>query len=682
MAMLCRVMEPSVMDSWSLTLLGGFELRLTDGAVADLPGQKDRALLAVLATASADEHSRERLAALLWSEHGDRQARDSLKQTLVRLRRCLGGIEGGVLRTDRQSIALDRAMVDVDVLAFERLVREGTLASLTRATEIYRGDLLQDLAIRDPAFEDWLLVERQRLSQLFERALAGLMSQALAVGDRERAAEAARRLLQVDPLSEAAYYTLMQVHADEGQTAQALKLYKIFRDRLYGEMGVQPEPATKALRDRIRARRTTAAASAEPAPTSASPATDREDPPAADKPSIAVLPFVNLSGDPEQRYFSDGITDDIITELSRFRTLFVVARNSSFQYRGGALDMVRIGRELGVRYLCEGSVRHIGERVRVGAQLIEAASGTHLWAENFDRDAADILTVQDDIVRAIATTLGYRVEAAGRERALRLSPEDLSAYDLTLRSEALYLRHSKEDNAEARLLAKQAVELDPKSALAHAHLGWTYCLDRIFGWVEESGEPLGTALALAQRAVLLDEADCRARWLLGHVHVFRREYDEARAHLHAAIALNPNDVEARGVYGIYLYAVGEADAALEQFDIAARHNPFEFNWIILCRGVALFTARRYDEALATLKRVHNPNNEVRLWLAASQARAGCLPQARATLAEFLAVAAREMAQFPGRKLADWRPHLHRFVEYRDLREFDHLAAALQAAGLP
>jgi len=192
---------------------------------------------------------------------------------------------------------------------------------------------------------------------------------------------------------------------------------------------------------------------------------------------------------------------------------------------------------------------------------------------------------------------------------------------------------------------------------------------------------LGTALSLAQRAVLLDDADCRTRWLLGHIHIYRREYDEARAHLRTAIALNPNDVEARGIYGIYLYTVGEVDAALEQFDIAKRHNPFEFNWIIMCRGIALFTVRRYDEALAALKQVHNPNNEVRLWLAASYAGAGSLPEARAALAEFLAVAEREMVRFPGRTLADWQPHLHRFVQYRDLREFDHLSAALRTAGL-
>jgi adenylate cyclase len=585
-------------------------------------------------------------------------------------------------------------------------LRTEAAALFARAAELRPSDF------RSPGLLAWeckALGRREQCAAALRRCLARLEAEVKAhpdnadalvfgssilveSGDSARAEDWLARAIILGPDDRFVQYNAALTNAMLGRmdTAldhleQAFSAPPTFRRRLAAWMKYDDE--MDGLRDHARFQALLAGldadgatAAARPAPESAGPAAERDAPPAT-KPSIAVLPFTNMSGDPEQQYFSDGITDDIITELSRFRTLFVIARNSSFQYRGGALDMVRIGRELGVRYLCEGSVRRIGERVRIGVQLIEAASGRHLWGENFDRDAADILTVQDDIVRAIATTLGYRVEAAGRERALRLSPEALSAYDLMLRSEALMLRHSKADNAEAQRLAKQAVELDPKSALAHAQLGWTYCLDRIFGWVEESGETLGTALALAQRAVLLDETDCRARWLLGHVHVFRREYDEARAHLHTALALNPNDVEARGVYGIYLYAVGESDAALEQFDIARRHNPFEFNWIIMCRGIALFTARRYDEAVATLKQVHNPTNEVRLWLAASYAGAGCLPEARAALAEFLAVAERDMAQFPGRRLADWRPHLHRFVEYRDLREFDHLAAALQASGL-
>jgi adenylate cyclase len=225
------------------------------------------------------------------------------------------------------------------------------------------------------------------------------------------------------------------------------------------------------------------------------------------------------------------------------------------------------------------------------------------------------------------------------------------------------------------------VELDPKSALAHTQLGWTHCMDYIASWVEPRARSLDTAFALAQRAVLLNEADCRARWLLGNVHIYRREFDEARSQLLTALALNPNDVEARAIYGMYLIAVGDVAAAVEQFDIAKRHNPFEFNWVVWYRGIALFTARRYDEAIATLKQVHNPNNEVRCWLAASYAAAGRLAEARATLAEFLAAAEREMVRFPGRRLDAWEPYLHGLIEYRDPREFDHLLSALRAAGL-
>jgi TolB-like protein/cytochrome c-type biogenesis protein CcmH/NrfG len=393
------------------------------------------------------------------------------------------------------------------------------------------------------------------------------------------------------------------------------------------------------------------------------------------------LPFLNLSGDSEQQCFSDGITEDIITELSRFRTLFVIARTSSFQYRAGDFDATRIGRELGVRYLVEGSIRRLGDRARISVQLVETSAGSHLWADRYDVDAGEMVTVQDDIVRAIATTLGDRIDAAGRERALRLSPEALSASDHLLRSEAYLLNFTKEDNAEARRLTQGALELDPKSADAHVQLAWTYCMDRLFGWTEDCAEALDTARALARRAVLLDAAHCRARSLLGFIHTYSREYEEAGAQLRTAIALNPNDVEARGIYGAHLVAVGETEAALEQFAIAKRDNPFEVDWIIVCRGAALFTARHYDEAIGTLMQVHNPTNESRLWLAASYAAAGRFAEANATLEEFLTVAERTMPRFPGRRLEDWKPHLRGFMEYRDQAAFDHLFAALRTAGL-
>ena len=336
------------MADLKLTFLGGFEVRLASGEVADLPAQKDRALLAILAMTPGDAHSRDRLAGLLWSERGDHQARGSLKQTLMRLRRCLNGTGDEVLRADRRSVALNRDTISVDALTFEQQVREGTIESLTQAMALYRGDLLDGISIHDPAFEDWLLVERQRLRQLFEHALANLMAKALAAGDPDGAAKAARKLLVLDPLSEAAYRTLMQVHSDQAQSAQALKLYEVLRERIHRELGVQPEPATMALVDHIRGRRKAASSS----PEQVAPPVPRELPLPVTKPSIAVLPFLNLSGDPEQQYFSDGITEDIITELSRFRTLFVIARNSSFRYRGRRSRRHRSGARPGSALPC------------------------------------------------------------------------------------------------------------------------------------------------------------------------------------------------------------------------------------------------------------------------------------------------------------------------------------------
>jgi TolB-like protein/cytochrome c-type biogenesis protein CcmH/NrfG len=652
-----------------LTLLGGFGAQLASGPEIVLPGQKDRALLAYLAIAPGGSHPRERLAGLLWSLSGEQQARDSLKQALLRLRRCFGSADGALLRTDRQSIALDRAAVDVDVSAFLHLAQEMTVDALAQATTLYRGDLLDGLGSMDPAFEEWLSIERRRLRQLYERALRNLMSKALEAGDHEGAGTAARRLQLSDAFSEAACRALMLVHAHEGQIALALKVFEELGDRLRDQLGVRPAPETVAVLDRIRSRRTLAGGS------------DAKPVPPPERPSLAVLPFVNLSNDPDQQYFSDGITEDLITELSRFQTLFIIAREGSFRYRGGGLDIVTIGKELGVRYLAEGSVRRIADRIRISAQLVDAQVGNHLWAETYDRHAGDILVVQDEIVRAIATTLGYRVEAASRERARRLSPEALTAHDLVLRADYHHLRQTKKDNIESRRLAERAVALDPSSAEALIQLGWTYCLDHLFGWTDDRKRALEQTIALARRSVAADERDSRTRTLLGFALLYQREFEEARAQLCAAIALNQNDEEAHAIYGVILTAVGEHVAAIEQFEIAKRYNPFEFTWVTACRGVALFSARRYQDAIDTLIQLPEPNNEVRCWLAASYAKAGRIDEARATLAKFLAEAERDMPDFPGRSLERWKPHLRGFLEYRDTCDSEHLLGALAAAGL-
>ena len=367
----------------AVTLLGGFEIR-ADGAARELPGQKDRALLAVLALTPGAAHTRDKLAGLLWSDRGDAHARDSLKHALGRLRAALGR-DGDPLVADRQSVRLDPASLTVDVAAFERLLAEGTPDAAEAAIALYRGDLLDGIGIRDPAFEEWLRVERERLRGRAEEAAAGLMARSLAEGDRERAAAAARRLLELDPLREDACRALMRIHADRGETAQALSLYDALRDRLHRELGVRPERETTRLYEAIRQ-----GGEPEDARVAAGTGVPDPAPPLPDRPSIAVLPFQNLSGDPEQEYFADGVVEEIITALSRMRWLFVIARNSSFTYQGRAVDVKQVGRELGVRYVLEGSVRAAADRVRIMAHLIDAATGSHLWADSFEGGLEDI----------------------------------------------------------------------------------------------------------------------------------------------------------------------------------------------------------------------------------------------------------------------------------------------------
>ncbi len=403
---------------------------------------------------------------------------------------------------------------------------------------------------------------------------------------------------------------------------------------------------------------------------------------AIDRPSIAVLPFTNMSGDPEQEYFSDGITEDIITELSHFRDLNVIARNSSFQYRGKDVDVKRIGRDLGVQYIVEGSVRRVDDRVRITAQLVDTVDDSHLWAERYDRDARDILALQEEVAHAVAATVGGRVEAAGRARSERLSPDALKAYDLVLRAQALALRYSRADNAQGRLFAERAIELDPVNARAHAWLAMCRFYEYMAFWTDAREESLRRAYELAQRAVLLDESDSFACTILGFVQLARRNFDEAQSELEKAINLNPNDSVARGIYALVLSATGRPDAAIEQFELARQQNPFDLSWTPWIKGIAYFTARRYDEAIATLKQVRAPIPEVRGWLAASYAHAGRLADAQATLQEFLAFAERDMAHFPGRRLRDWESYWHGAIEYRDQRDFDHLFEALGKAGLP
>jgi adenylate cyclase len=465
--------------------------------------------------------------------------------------------------------------------------------------------------------------------------------------------------------------------AEPGGICISGKVYEEVRNKLPTAFEDLGEQQVKNIAEPVRVYRWTDAA-ADPTPGTAGAEGAL---PLPDKPSIAVLPFNNMSGDPEQDYFSDGITEDIITELSRFRSLFVIARNSAFTYKGRAVDVRDVGRELGVSYAVEGSVRKAGNRVRVTVQLIDTETGNHLWAERYDRDLEDVFAVQDEITRTIAGTLGGRLEAAGQQKALRLTKDNLAAYDLYLRGRAYVFDFVKESNAKARACLEQAIELDPSNAQAHGQLAMSHFFDWMAFWVADREASLQKAYDHARQAVRLDEDDGRARWQLGEILWFRREYEEARHHYEKALRLNPNDAEGLSSYGLFLAAVGEPEEGLRQFVEVARLDPFDPSWRHWLNGIVFFTARHYEEALACFLKVQDPINEVRGWLAASYAYVGRPADAAQYLQDFLDHAERDMERFPGPRLKDWEPYWRAAMEYRNQDDFEHLLEGLRKAGL-
>ena len=393
------------------------------------------------------------------------------------------------------------------------------------------------------------------------------------------------------------------------------------------------------------------------------------------KPSVAVLPFTNMSGDPQQEYFSDGITEDVITQLSKFRGLFVIARNSSFVYKDRAVRAQDVGEELRVAYVVEGSVRRSGNRVRVTAQLVEAATGNQLWADRYDRELEDIFAVQDELTETIAATVGGRVAADGTRRVRART--DANAYDLVLRGQALHFRVVKEANEEARHVLERALELDPDNARAHALLGAVHILDYSFGWSADLKKSLNRALEHGQRSVRLDSTDSQAHAHLGETYLELGKLEQARIHFEKGVALNPADIVSRALYSIYFRYTGNAESAIEQLSEVERLDPFELSWVPWFRGMAYYHLQRYDEAIDSLMRVDEPISDVCLYLAASYGQIGRVDEAHALLQEYLSVSKQEMPAYPGDMFEDWEPQWRSYYTYEPYN--DDLCAGLRKA---
>ena len=399
-----------------------------------------------------------------------------------------------------------------------------------------------------------------------------------------------------------------------------------------------------------------------------------------DKPSIAVLAFTNMSGDPDQEYFSDGITEDIITDLSRFSELFVIARNSSFQYKGRSHDIRQVGRELGVRYVLEGSIRRAGDRVRISAQLIDAVTGAHRWGERYDRELKDVFAVQDEVSRAIVALLVAHVSKAEAERTLLKPPVTWQAHDCFMRaSDILSERWSSSFNVsdlyEARRLLDRSIAIDPHYARAYAALSITH----VTAWMQPLDEDhlipaaLERAHRLARKAVELDPNLPIAHANLGRVLTFQGQHEQSVAEFEKAMALNPNFTDWR--FGIALNRAGQSARAAQVIETHMRYDPFYSPSALGVLGLARYMLKEYSRALPPLRDCVSRAPGVReahAWLAATLAQLGRHDEAHAEAAEVLRIDPKFMIDGTQRRLSLLkRPE-----------DAEHMFDGLRKAGLP
>ena len=353
----------------------------------------------------------------------------------------------------------------------------------------------------------------------------------------------------------------------------------------------------------------------------------------ADKPAVAVLPFENMSGDPEQTYFSDGMTEDVITELSRFRELIVIARNSTFSFRGQSVDVRDVGRSLGAGYVVEGSVRRAGDRVRITAQLVDATNGAHLWAEKYDRAVEDVFAIQEEIAQNIVATVAQRVRDDIELAARRRPPEDIRAYDLFLQAQRISDVFTPEAQQRTQELLEQALQIDPTFARAYTGLAFVHLrMDEGMWAPREPDEYRLTALRLAEQALALDPNDPRVQYTLGFMCLFVREFDRAEHHLDLARGMNPNDPIIQMVWAWFQACIGRPERGLAAAEIAFKLNPRHPPFYNSLFARVLFHLGRYSEA-ATLFEQRNFGTPLRDlwdmgWRAAAYGHLGQIEEAR------------------------------------------------------
>jgi adenylate cyclase len=399
------------------------------------------------------------------------------------------------------------------------------------------------------------------------------------------------------------------------------------------------------------------------------------------KPSIAVLPFVNMSDDPKQEYFSDGITEDIITELSRFREFDIIGRNSSFYFKGRSLKAKDVALELGARYVLEGSARKAANRVRVTSQLVDAETGAQIWADRYDGNLDDIFAIQDDVTSTVVARVADRLKVAVAEQSRSRPRLSVTAYDLVLQSRPYRTQFTPASNREAARLLREAIALDANCGQAFAGLAFVLVEEYDEGWATDPDTTLQEAISSAKRAVAIDDSDGYAHASLAYVLQLTRDFDQAAHEANTALALNPNHANIIMTCGWISIVLGDPETAIKHILRARQLNPYMPGFDLCTLGSAYFNARRYQDAIDVISQVTDSPSFSYLELAICHAYLGHEESSRSSLDQYLQRAKSEMVHFPGDDPIAWRAHFEQTVTRRRNEDLEHYIEGVRRAGL-
>jgi len=578
-----------------INVLGRFKAYRSNGEPVEIPSKKALALVGYLAVEEGPI-PRETLATLLWADTGDERARHNLRQALSKIRHCCDSL----VAVNGDCLELDSRNCETDVAHFEVLASNDDPGQLRQCLDLYRGELLEGINPREPEYADWLMLARARLRNMACQ-VANRLGRVLAEqGRSEESIKAYCALLEIDPAHELAHRALMDLYARAGRRSDALRQYRICAEALDRELGVEPDAETKRHYEELRGN----AGPAEPTIDIDLAAQANE---ATSPPAIAVLPLKNLSASNEA-YFADGMAEDLITALSCFHSLVVIARGSSFAFRDSDSTDQAIARELGAQYLVRGSVQRSGSRVRINVQLLDAEAGLQVWGHRYDREMEDVFVLQDEITSTLVSTLAGRVEAARLAQARKAQPERLDAHDLLLRGKDHHHRFTPEDCKICIELFERAVKRDPDYAAAYAWLACGLGQAMVFG-LDDIPSLFSRCQVAVEKGLSLDENDSECHRVLAQVNLERGNLNRSLQHQERALFLNPNDDRIVNAMGEVLVFFGRVEEAEHWVRKSMRLNPYHPSryWSHLVR--ALFHQGRLEETLDALNHIDKPRRD-------------------------------------------------------------------------